>query len=131
MTEEQKAFVLSHKDKPIVGLIHKDSKEIILAPCIPKKVCLYLNDAGEASGGYLMKDGSAIDSAQLDEFNALLKKNHLPRLARIGSSIKEISAHEFLFTQKGGSTERSQWGGFTLELTSSDELKYTFASGCF
>ena len=132
LSDEAKALFLLNKGMPIVGLIHKETKLIVLALCIPKKVSLDLNDEGEATSGRFISDNCVMNKEDLDEVNALLKQGYVPRIAYTASSpFDEISAHQFLFKQKCESTKKSDWGGFALTLNSTEQLDYTFVSGAF
>ena len=132
LSDEAKALFLLNKGMPIVGLIHKETKLIVLALCIPKKVSLDLNDEGEATSGRFISDNCVMNKKDLDEVNALLKQGYVPRIAYTASSqFDEISAHQFLFKQKCESTKKSDWGGFALTLNSTEQLDYTFVSGAF
>lgn len=136
LRKEEKDLFLLHKGKPIVGLIHKNKRDIVFAACVPQKVSIDLNEKGEAKSGYVVADALSISSdlteVQLEELNALLKQNHVPRLAYPHGSFYEAkSAHEFLFEQKCQTTKRSEWGGFCITLDDSGKLNYSFASGAF
>ncbi|MDF1684373.1 MAG: hypothetical protein P1U36_06910 [Legionellaceae bacterium] len=129
---DEKNLVFSHIGKPMVGLIHKHDSTIVLAPCISQKVSLDLNEKGEAKSGTRMSDNVAINNEYLDDINALLRQNHVPRLAcTFSSPFEEKSSHEFLFKQKCGGTYHSEWGGFALTLDASGEIEYAFVSGAF
>ena len=134
LNEQSKDLLFSNKGKPIVGLIHKEKKTIVLAPCIPQKIYLDLNDAGEALSGMFISDNDVaarpINEDELNYFNSLLKLNHVPRLAGT-SNFDHKSSHEFLFEQKCNSTKQSEWGGFSVTLDFSGKLSYTFVSGAF
>lgn len=55
----------------------------------------------------------------------------MPRLANAPDG-EQVSAHQFLFSQKCGSTSQSSWGGFSLKLDSStSRLEFSFVSGAF
>jgi hypothetical protein len=128
----EKELVCSHKDNPMVGLIHKQNSTIVFAPCIPQKVSLQLNKEGAAQSGIHMSDGTAINDEQLGDINVLLKQNYVPRMAvTCTSPYDDKSAHQLLFKQKCGQTRVSEWGGFALTLDASDRLEYTFVSGAF
>ena len=133
LSDEAKALCGLYKAVPIVGLIHKKTKMIVLAPCMPQKVILELNEAGEASSGVFKKDRSLLSSPQVAECNALLKKGYLPRVVyRPNSELEEISSHQLLFQQKCALTASSDWGGFTLTFDSLEQqYYYTFVSGAF
>lgn len=134
LSEQAKEIFFSNQGKPIVGLIHKKTKIIVLAPCIPERVNLMLNDAGEAESGIFISDsyvkGQPISENQLTRFNLLLKKGHLPRLAS-SPTIDNRSSHQFLFDQQCQSTKPFEWGGFTVILDCSGRLNYIFVSGAF
>jgi hypothetical protein len=134
LSEEDKQLFLTHQDKPIVGLIHKVTKAIVLGPCIPQKVCLILNAEGEAISGVFMGDNSStrndINPVQLTQFNEMLREGFLPRLAYV-STFTEKSSHEFLFDRKCPDSKKSDWGGFALNVNASGELEYQFVSGAF
>ncbi len=132
LSEADKALFLLNKGVPIVGLIHKQTKRIVLALCIPKKVSLELNKEGEATSGRFVSDSCVMNEEDLYGVNALLKQGYVPRMAYTSSSpFDEISAHQFLFKQKCVTTKPSEWGGFALTLNSSEQLDYTFVSGAF
>ncbi|HBB52411.1 MAG TPA: hypothetical protein DCZ80_00740 [Legionellales bacterium] len=130
LSKEEKKLFLMHQDKPLVGLIHKETKEIVLAPCITPKVCLNFNPDGKAISGTYMEDQNDIQMEELEKFNDLIQKGYVPRLAYISEFI-EKSAHEFLFEQKCSSTRKSEWGGFAVQVNSSGSLEYQFVSGAF
>lgn len=134
LNEDARTLFFLYKDKPIVGLIHKNTRVIVLAPCIPQKVSLTLNNEGEAISGRFIKNNFVVthevNPDELLQFNALLKENHVPRLAYT-EEFDEKSAHELLFEQKCKSTKKSEWGGFALKLDSLGHLNYTFVSGAF
>lgn len=143
ISNEEKELFLSHKGQPIVGLIHKENNTIVFAPCIPQKVRLQLDENGNAISGTLMRDNlenmtatndnDNDESLDLNYINSLLKQNYVPRIVDMlhdaTSDVK--SAHEFLFEQKCGLTNKSEWGGFALTLNALNELEYEFSSGAF
>jgi hypothetical protein len=130
LSEAEKSFFLMHKDKPLVGLIHKETKNIVLAACIPPKVFLNFDSEGQAVSGFFMENKNKIDIDDLQRFNDLIKNAHVPRLACI-SEFSEKSAHEFLFEQKCQYTKKSEWGGFAVSVNSSGVLEHQFVSGAF
>ena len=130
LSESEKNLFLMHKDKPLVGLIHKETKNIVLAACIPPKVCLKLDSEGQALEGFFMENKNKINMDELERLNDLIKNAHVPRLAYI-SEFTEKSAHEFLFEQKCQFTKKSEWGGFAVSVNSSGALEHQFVSGAF
>ncbi|HBI22222.1 MAG TPA: hypothetical protein DDY37_06540 [Legionella sp.] len=131
LSDDARTTVFANRHKPIVGLIHKETKAIVLAPCIPEKVSLELDETGLASSGTFIMD-DAIDADALEKVNALLKQGHVPRIAcNCTSPFEEISAHQFLFKRKCPATRPSEWGGFTLAVDASNRLEHTFVSGAF
>lgn len=137
LTSTQKEWVLSNRNKPIVGLIHKTTSNIVFALCIPEKVCIELNAEGQAISGYFMASPSvetptAMNQADLIEVNALLEQGYVPRLAYTPASpFEPKSSHQFLFEQQCQATRTSEWGGFALVVNHLDQLAYTFCSGAF
>ena len=116
LTQHAKDLLRLHPNKPFVGLINKHTNVIVLAPCIPKKVSLRLNKAGEAiAAAYIQDDNSDIaDSTihqdELNQINDLLKDRHVPRLARCvegPSRFDEKSSHEMLFENQCKSTSKT------------------------
>ena len=114
---------------------------IVLAPCIPKKVSLVLNPAGEAIAAAYVKDDnsdiadSTVHQDELNQINDLLKDGHVPRLAYYvegpSSLFDEKSSHEMLFEDQCESTSKADWGGFALSLNPSGEVQFMFSSGAF
>ena len=133
LSDEAKVLCVVYKAVPIVGLIHKETKSIVLAPCMLQKVILELNDAGEAISGCLKGYDSSLSDNELADCNALLKKGYVPRVVYAPKEpFEEISAHQLLFQEKCQSTASSDWGGFTLTFDSSgQQCDYTFVSGAF
>ncbi|GEM_PF-5039167 len=134
LSPHAKEILLQHIGTPLVGLINKESSEIMLAPCITPKIFLVIDTTGRAVSGNFMKDNFEIihncNEEHLKHFNLLLNKNYVPRLANTPKN-DEMSAHEFLFEQQCKATIKSMWGGFAVTLESSGKLKYSFASGAF
>jgi len=130
LSESEKSFFLMHKNKPLVGLIHKETKNIVLAACIPPKVFLNFDSEGQAVYGVFAENKNNITPDELKKINGLIKNGHVPRLAYI-SDFTEKSAHEFLFEQKCQSTKKSEWGGFAVSVNSSGVLEHQFVSGAF
>lgn len=122
-----------HKGIPLVGLINKKTGQIILAPCIPKKVNLTLDEAGKAISGYFMNDDFSkirdCNVSELEEINSLLQKQYVPRLADT-PYLSQKSSHQFLLEQHN-LWDKSDWGGFAVTLRPTGELEYAFASGAF
>lgn len=130
---EAKNLFFSLPNTPFVGLIHKETKHIVLAPCIHQKVMLRLNEAGKVTSGMFINDNflgtQAVNEAELNGMQILLDKNYVPRL--MVSDWDEKSSHECLFEQQCQSTIRSEWGGFGITLDTFGTLSYTFVSGAF
>ena len=140
LTQRAKDLLRLHPNKPFVGLINKNTKTIVLAPRIPKKVSLIVNQAGEAIAAAYVKDDnrdiadSTVHQDELDQINALLKEGDLPRLACCNegpSPFDEKSSHEMLFEDQCKSTSKADWGGFALSLNPSGEVQFMFSSGAF
>ncbi len=130
LSEKEQQLFSMYQNQPLVGLIHKQTKTIVLAPCITPKVCLNFNPEGKAISGTFMADQNPINTEDLEKFNDLIEKGYVPRLAYI-SEFTEKSAHEFLFDQKCLSTRKSEWGGFAVQVNASGELEHQFVSGAF
>jgi hypothetical protein len=132
---ETKALFFSLPNTPFVGLINERTHQVVLAPCIPQKVCLILNEEQEViSGGELddlLKKTRDIEADELDELKRLFGLNYLPRLLVVPESDEALSAHELLFEQQCKPTNKFEWGGFALTLDASGTLNYTFSSGAF
>lgn len=134
LNKHEKKIFLIHKGKPIVGLIHKETKQIVLAPCIPSKVFLKLTDTQEAESGSFLEDDfsviRALNPEELVKINGLLKEGHVPRLA-FHPSFHDVSSHELLFIQKCNTSKRSDWGGFAFKVNPLNDLEFEFVSGAF
>jgi hypothetical protein len=130
---ETKNLFFSLQNTPFVGLINKETKHIVLAPCIPQKVRLRLNETGKVTSGMFINDNFlgtlAVNEAELNGMRILLEQNYVPRL--MASDWDEKSSHECLFEQQCQSTKRSEWGGFGITLDALGTLNYTFVSGAF
>ena len=135
LSQQAKDLLFTNRGKPIVGLIHKKTNEIVLAPCIPEKIYIELDSEGQAiAGDFLNDDGGkdrSIANNELNHINALLKTGHVPRLAKSSKFEDKKSSHEFLFDQASNTTSRQEWGGFTVTLDFSGIPNYTFVSGAF
>ena len=55
----------------------------------------------------------------------------MPRLAHNEGAWDDKSAHELLFEQLNRPANKADWGGFSVEVSSSGEIKYAFKSGAF
>jgi hypothetical protein len=134
LSNEAKDCFFSHQGIPLVGLIHRNTKDIVFAPCIPQKVNLTLNPEGEVVSGMFIDDLGEeyqdVTAEDLTRFNQLLKIGYVPRLASV-SAFDVRSSHEFLFEQQCKFTKQAEWGGFSVIRDSSSELNYAFASGAF
>lgn len=135
LNSETKNLFFSLPNTPFVGLIHKETKHIVLAPCIPQKVRLTLNQEDKVSSGTFIDDNfqatRAINDEELNNIRLLLEKNYVPRIIQTPSGWDEKSSHECLFEQQCQSTRRSEWGGFGITLDALGTLNYTFVSGAF
>lgn len=135
LSQQAKDLLFKNRGKPIVGLIHKTTNEIVLAPCIPDKIYIQLDSKEQAIAGVFLKDdgteGRSIASDELNRINALLETGHVPRFAQ-SPNLEDIkSSHEFLFEQTSNTKSRQDWGGFTVTLDCSGTLSYNFVSGAF
>jgi hypothetical protein len=134
VNHESKALFLSLPNTPFVGLIHKETKEIVLSPCIAQKVSLTLNEAQEVSEGTFINNNleptGRIGGSQLEQVKHLFQQGYLPRLLAT-SEWNSQSAHELLFEKKCQSTRKYEWGGFAMTLDAEGILNYAFVSGAF
>jgi hypothetical protein len=132
--EDEKNLIFANRTKPMVGLIHKVTRDMVFAPCIPQKVSLELNALGLGEAGTYLDENlkviRAITPTELGIMNTLLSEGHVPRLGW-KNILDEKSAHEFLYEQKCKTTKRSEWGGFALTLDAADRFEYQFSSGAF
>ncbi len=134
ISEDEKNLIFANREKPMVGLIHKVTRDMVFSPCIPQKVSLELNALGLAEAGTYLDENlkviRAITPTELGVMNTLLSEGHVPRLGW-KNILDEKSAHEFLYEQKCKTTKRSEWGGFALTLDATDRFEYQFSSGAF
>ena len=136
LSDKAKNTFFSNLGKPVVGLIHTETNEIVLGACIPEKVSLQLNSNGEATSGTYITGGDSenntLTAEQLERVNALLEQKHVPRAAYTSTSPDEKkTSHQFLYKQECQLTSPSKWRGFTLQVDASGRLNYTFVSGSF
>lgn len=135
LSRYSKDLLNQYKKIPLVGLIHRELNNIVLAPCIPQKVFLNLDTDKKAISGYFLNDNlefiADCSEIELEEINALLKRNFVPRLANISGDDENKSSHQFLFDQQCQSTRQSEWGGFSVTVEDLGKLTYSFVSGSF
>ena len=111
---DQNNVLEKYKDIPLVGLINKKTKEIILAPCIPDKISVYLYGNGKVRKIFRIGDRNLSDTSEeitgeaRIEYERLLNEGFVPRV-QYDSSGQLKSAHELLFALNR-SDSKSDWG---------------------
>lgn len=134
VSQSELNLILQNRGNPLVGLIHKETKVMVFALCIPQKVFLKIDEYGVAISGHRLSDEleniGCLDANELTNINSMLRKNYVPRFAICGcGNIK--SAHEFLFQKKCNTSDPYEWGGFGVTLSDDNKLIYQFVSGAF